>query len=136
MKMKEMVYGPNQLYSINEKPEILATGVYNCIKYYIINLGTHPAAYIENVFGVVDEQSEDLLGCPAYGGFTFNNFSYWDYDACGYWLGWDYSHLNLGDYSGLELNFPEYMRIGGKKWTTEEILQDVYNIINWFTGVE
>ena len=124
--MKEMVYGPNNLYSINTRPEILATGTYKCIKYYIINLGTHPAAYIENVFGVVDEQDEDLNSCPAHGGFTFNNPSYWDYNERGCWLGWDYSHLNLGDYSGLELNFPRLANRGGKKWTTKEILQDIY----------
>ena len=46
-----------------------------------------------------------------------------------WFIGWDYAHL--GDYYGydmINMIMPEIYRLGGKKWTTMEILQDVRSV--------
>ena len=52
-----------------------------------------------------------------------NGLSSNDYHKDDYWIGWDYAHL--GDYCGWLNVFDST----GKKWTTEEILQEVKEVI-------
>ena len=35
----------------------------------------------------------------------------------------------VGEYDGLDIRYPSDFRVGGKKWTTEEILEEVKNVI-------
>lgn len=46
--MKEIIY------SIERKKEVVDEGVYKGVKYTILNLGMHPAAYVENIVEVSD----------------------------------------------------------------------------------
>lgn len=41
----------------------------------------------------------------------------------GWFIGWDYGHY--GDYAGYEELLPQEIRMGGKKWSTKEIYQEV-----------
>lgn len=119
--MKEMIY------STEWKKEILDEGIVDGFHYIILNLGWHPTAYVEIPKGhsfYKVEYSDIEEDIEVHGGLTYSG----DMGKDGEWyLGWDYGHFI--DYSGLEPMFPLDLRIGGKKWTTEEILEDVKTAI-------
>lgn len=114
--MKEMKY------QSKNKIEVLATGYCLGLLYYILNLGTHPTAYVKLPNNLkIDENDIDV-----HGGVTYSNDHLWISDnekINGKFIGWDYSHC--GDYGGYEELLPLELRRGGKKWTTEEIFKDV-----------
>ena len=58
-----------------------------------------------------------------HGGFTYYGEVAWVADDKKKYLGWDYAHY--GDYVGYEQLLPSQYRNGGKKWTTEEIYEEV-----------
>lgn len=128
--MKEMQYQEKS------KLEVLDTGFCFGLLYYILNLGTHPTAYIKipkacRYFGKEMEE----IDINVHGGITYSkNYLYIDKNQKidGWFIGWDYSHC--WDYAGYETRFPEELRTGGKKWTTEEIYKEVkeacYQIVN------
>ena len=64
--MKEMIYSPHR------KREILHSGEYNGYKFCILNLGTHPTAYVEcklvDCCSYDDRRFENI---SVHGGFTF-----------------------------------------------------------------
>lgn len=123
MKMKEMVY------NISQECEILYEGVYKGFHYAIVSLSTHPCAYIEltkehKYYG----KDYDDIPIECHGGLTYssnkgiifpkNNENHRE----GFWIGWDYAHCD------------DYMiwyggHYGTKKWTTEEIFEEVKNVI-------
>ena len=116
--MKAMKYGKDR------KCEILDTGWCEGFLYYILNLGTHPTAYIR----IPKEHKyykEENIYLDVHGGITFSNMGICVKDVIleGYWIGWDYGHF--GDYAGYEEMYPKEFRTGGKKWTTEEIKEEV-----------
>lgn len=127
--MKEMVY------SAERKNEILDTGFCFGLLYYILNLGTHPTAYIK-----IPENSKyykkDMydIDIAVHGGITYAEDGLYadNREVQGWFIGWDYGHY--GDYAGYEEILPNNMRTNGKKWTTEEIKKEVreacYQIIN------
>lgn len=123
--MTEMIY---------RKPpytEILDEGVYKDFHYAIVSYGSHPCAYVELPKGhkYYGEYYDDIpINC--HGGLTYS-------DECGiifpednsnhrdgFWIGWDYSHGY--DYNVISAR----IGISGKKWTTEEILEEVKAVIN------
>lgn len=124
--MKEMVYKPQR------EIEILDEGYMGCLHYCIVSLGTHPCAYIElpkehEYYG----KDYDDIDISCHGGITYissqgiiskDNENHRD----GFWIGWDYGHY--GDYMGYEETFSIDLRIGGKRWTTEEILAQVKDV--------
>ena len=119
--MKEMEY------SAKSKREVLDTGYCLGLLYYIMNLGSHPTAYIkipeEHKYYGKDMDEIDL---EVHGGVTYSRDHLWinENDRLeGWFVGWDYAHF--GDYIGFELLMPEEFRTGGKKWTTEEIFKEV-----------
>ena len=127
--MKEMIYKPNR------ETEILDEGYIDNLHYCIISFGTHPCAYVElpethkyyktNYFNI-----DDIDAC--HGGLTYSSehgiFRNDDKNhKDGFWIGWDYNHCD--DYAGYEQNFPVEIQSDGKKWTTEEILEEVKNVI-------
>lgn len=123
--MKEMIY------SAKRKREVLANGKYMDIEYYIMNLGVFPTAYIKvpekNKFYNKNFKEIDL---EVNGGVTYVADHLWITDENrieGFFIGWDYAHY--GDYCGYETEFPENLRTGGHKWTTEEILGEVKSAI-------
>ena len=119
--MKEMEY------SEKIKREVLDTGYCLGFLYYIMNLGTYPTAYIkipkDNKYYGKNMREIDL---EVHGGVTYSkegiNISE-NQKIEGWFVGWDYAHY--GDYTGFDLLFPEHLRTGGKKWTTEEIYKEV-----------
>ena len=120
--MKQMTYG-------NEKSEILDYGTYKGVDYVIVNLrGYHPCAYVRtNNNYCVNDQDDS----PAHCGFTFyGGLTHWrEYDPENYdkdfferkFIGWDFGHYC--DYSPY---FDD-----GKKWTTEEVFENVKEVIDW-----
>lgn len=104
--MKEMIY------STGSKREILSTGYCFGLLYFIINLGTHPTAYIKipqnHKFYEKDMNEIDV---DVHGGITYTNnhiYAAENEKIEGWFIGWDYAQ-----------------RVGGKKWTTKEIHKEV-----------
>lgn len=124
---KEMMYGPDR------KLEILLEGTYKGYQFYILNLGTHPTAYIEipresKLFGKGYTQIYDMgIDIDVHGGLTYADDDLPTIKENTWFIGWDYAHYN--DYAGYEEHLPKHIRTNGKKWTTEEIFKDVVNAI-------
>ena len=119
--MKEMEY------SIERKIEVLDTGYCFGLLYYIMNLGTHPTAYIRipenHKYYKKNYEDIDLI---VHGGLTYASNHLWiskTQKIDGWFVGWDYGHC--GDYAGYEEMFPTELRTSGKKWTTQEIFKEV-----------
>lgn len=137
--MEEMVY------SDKRKAKILKHGKYLGFEFYIMNLGTHPTAYInipkEHKFYGVEYEDLDELDIDVHGGLTYSKDTLIiDFDGeniqnakevKGWFIGWDYAHAN--DYTGFPL--PSIFDFGSelfnnidKKWTTEEIFEEVQSV--------
>ena len=119
--MKEMVYQKNRI------KEILSEGEYCGYHVVIVSYGTHPCAYVEipknhpyygKYYGDLD--------IDVHGGLTFgSHLSHvlGERGLNGFYIGWDYAHA--GDYyEGLPFSPHD------KKWTTEEIFEDVKSVIH------
>lgn len=122
-------------YSTNIKLETLAYGFYKGYEFRILNLGTHPTAYVNipvnhPCFGKsYNEIYDSGIDIDVHGGLTYSNQKLRtesDY-LVGWWIGWDYAHY--GDYSGYDVTFLEELQDHGKKWTTLEIFDDVKKAI-------
>lgn len=122
--MKEMKYG------IEKKIEILYNDTYKGFEFYIMNLGTHPTAYIKipNTHKYYGKHYDDI-NLYVHGGLTYSD----DYlylnehkKIKGWFIGWDYAHY--GDFVGYDMIFCE--NYTNKKWTTEEILKEIKNAID------
>ena len=128
--MKEMVY------TTERKCEILHSGEYKDHKFAILNLGTHPTAYVECKFpkcSTYDDERFDTV-C-VHGGFTYLNTPAWDKnDTTTIYVGWDYGHF--GDYMGYKAHFPELSYSYNKRWTTTEIFEEVKSVIDQLLQVE
>ena len=114
MKMKKMIYQEDR------KLEILYDNKYLGYRYIILNLGTHPTAYIEIPKGhKLNGQDYDDIDLNVHGGLTYSRHELLGIDSENWYIGWDYAHCD--DYAGYELNMPKELRTHSKKWTTEEI---------------
>lgn len=122
--MKDMVY------SADHKVEILHNGEYGGYKFCILNLGTHPTAYVECKLGNCKTYDDERLdNIRVHGGFTYFGKAYWDKGDKTHYIGWDYAHCN--DYAGYDVMFPESLRsFDSKKWTTAEIFEEVKSVID------
>lgn len=111
--------------------EILDEGIYKNFHYAIVSYGFYPCAYVELPKGhkYYGEDWDDIPICchgdltdSSERGIIFpkDNSNHRD----GFWIGWSYNHV--GDYNVV------WARVGmhGKKWTTEEIFEEVKNVIN------
>ena len=115
-------------YKTERIRELLCNAIYRGYHFYILNLGTHPTAYVEipkiSKFYRKHYNDIDIL---VHGGLTYSDDELRISDntkmANSWFIGWDYAHI--GDYMGfidLEKN--------GKKWTTEEIIEECFNVID------
>ena len=130
--MKPKIELKPMVYESERTREILAHDVIDGIEFYIVSLGTHPCAYIyvspRNPISRMSSEfswsdlSEKII---CHGGVTW-------FDSClpdnkrysaGKWLGWDYAHA--WDWIG----GGNYCLTDSKKWTTEEIFEEVRNVI-------
>jgi len=128
MKIKEMEYGKER------RTELLCKDKYKNYNYYVLNLGTHPTAYIEipkedKLYGKTYFEIYEM-GCEidVNGGLTYSSNELMGIKSENWFIGWDYAHCN--DYCGYEENMPENIRTYGKKWTTEEIIEECKNAID------
>ena len=119
--MNEMVY------SRERRMKILAEGIYKGRKYCILSLGAYPTAYVEYRYEF-DEESEEYFNIPCHGGITFQDYARWKKDDNTRYIGWDYGHV--GDFIG---SIGQQDR---KKWTTEEIYEEVKNVIDYLNEYE
>ena len=135
-ELKQMIYGgPEGLLYFETDRE-------DGFEIAIINIrGSHPCAYVN-----VPKTFRDKFGDPildydawfadgAHGGFTYagKELRTKDFKREGFWLGWDYAHA--GDYTclvdmyGNVINYNP-IRDSERKYTTEEILEHAYEVIN------
>lgn len=130
--MKEMIY------KTNSDNKLLDSGKCMGYCYYILNLGTHPTAYVE----VPKDhkyylKNYDEIDIDVHGGLTYSdNYLIVEGEKitnC-WFIGWDYAHFD--DFIGYELNYPNEFRTNGKKWTTEEIQDDVYKVCKQLHSLE
>ena len=125
---KQMIYSVNRI-----KPEILCEGKYKDYQFYILNLGTHPTAYVEipresKLFGKGYNEIYDMgIDIDVHGGLTYADSYLRNIKYDTWFIGWDYAHCT--DYCGYDARFGEELNRHSKKWTTEEIFEDVANAI-------
>ena len=126
--MKQMIYG------YERKHELLLKGKYQGYEFYIMSLGTHPCAYVKlpenHPYYNMDYEDIPSIGC--HGGITYKDEFLQvgpDTLASGMFVGWDYAHCF--DYTGTDLDplFKDLPERDGKKWTTEEIYEEVKKVI-------
>ena len=126
--MKEMIY------QAERKIEILDTGYCVGLLYYILNLGTHPCAYVRipKTHKFYKKYYDDI-DIDVHGGLTYSRDYLWiseNEKIKGWFIGWDYAHY--GDYLGYDMlsilqQFKENHN-NDKRWTTEEIFKDVKEV--------
>lgn len=80
------------------------------------SLGTHPVAYVQ-----IPSKPIDTREISCHGGVTYSegDLNIDGFEVKGFWIGWDYAHW--GDCFGC---------LRGKKWTTEEIVEECKNVID------
>ena len=129
---KPMVYSNRRL----RPSEVLCLAKYKDFIFFVLNMGTHPTAYVqipENhpYFG------KDYEGCNPPHNFLGGPFTFADSSTVfaekldtpipdGWYLGWDYAHL--GDWLGYRSD-EENLQQENRKYTTEEIIIDCETVI-------
>lgn len=123
--MKQMVY---ENILLRER-FVLESGQYMGYNFWIISYGTHPCAYVElpqthPYFGKCNSDAYEL-NIDVHGGITYGDFGLGNIvDDKKFLLGWDYNHCT--DYNPMTNTlFVEPL----KRWTTEEILEEVKDVI-------
>lgn len=121
--MKEMIYQKTRL----NPPEQIAKGNYNGFDYYVLNLGTHPCAYIDVADTNLNGKEYDEIDIYCHGGLTYSESTLTTTSKTGWFIGWDYAHCN--DYSGY------YTESDGslyrlKRWTTQEMVNECKEVID------
>lgn len=119
------------IYGERRTCEELYRGTIGKYRFIIMNLGTHPTAYIKipkthPLYGIEYFELPDYLESVPHGGFTYSReylFTDNKNKEDGWWLGWDYAHW--GDFLGFE----PYNKEISKMWTTEEIRAECKEVI-------
>ena len=124
-------------YQYDRKVEILMEGKYKNYQFYILNLGTHPTAYVEiprgsKLFG--KDYNEIIYDIDVHGGLTYADDHLQDIKKDSWFLGWDYAHAF--DYCGIYEKEFQHINDGCKKWTTLEIFDHVTKVINQIIEIE
>ena len=118
--MKEMEYFNERLNS----PILLTEGFYKGYKYYILNLGSFPTAYVEVPRGHPDWFKDfDEVPILCNWGLTYGRNYLRGFNSGEWTIGWDYAHCT--DYMGGDEDTRNL-----KKWTTREIFEEVKDVIN------
>ena len=132
--MKQVVYGKNW-----DLTYIADQGEYKGVKYFIVAGGIHPCAYVMCDEKFLQDHIDDwggLDGIYVHGGVTWTDpvdrLRCHPDDYTGACFGWDYGHLN--DWAGYWSD-EENMMSCNKKWTTDEILDEVYSAIDQYLEV-
>lgn len=118
--IKPMIYDKNR----SGEAEQIAAGTYKNFDYYVLNLHTHPTAYIDVTDSPLNGWDYDYFDISCHGGLGYSEPILKTVDKKGWFIGWDYA--NYGDYADYDSN----MYRNGKKWTTEEIVEECKNVID------
>lgn len=122
-------------YSSERKREILFEGKYRDYQFYILNLGTHPTAYVEiPKENKLYEKDYDEIDIVVHGGLTYSEDYLTGIKKNSWFIGWDYAHF--GDYIYYQVKLPVDFSMYDKKWTTEEIFEEVKDVINQIIDME
>lgn len=128
-EQKPMLTNVNKVinYEYTKKPYLIDTGVIDKHKYQIWWMGSYPTAYVLPLKSLtVDEVDE----CYCHGDITYTpEAGLLDRLQKEPYIGWDYAHS--GDYK-CWLTAPDK----GKKWTFEEIIQEVKNVVEYLEFLE
>lgn len=125
--MKEMIYSATRL----NPPEMLADGEYKGFHFYVLNLGTHPCAYVDVADSDLNGTHYSDIDIECHCGLTYSREYLHTVDKKGWFIGWDYAHYY--DFAGYELEMPIDIITGGKKWTTSEIVNECKQVIDQIT---
>lgn len=110
-----------EIYSKEQRDEVLKTGEYKNHKWVIRTLGRYPCAYVSVSNKMTIEEAESLEA--PYCGITYSSTDYGRLDCLDEnynWIGWDYGHCH--DYNAM-------FNDGGQKHTLEEIEENVIQTI-------
>ena len=120
-KYSDMIYG-NVL-----KRDVLVDGTIEEYNFLILNLGSHPTAYVEipSNHCCYNLKSYDDFGIDVHGGVTYWSCHPVKRGGKDRWIGWDYAHFD--DY--ISGSSPRHC-LEGKQWSVDEILEDVKSVIN------
>lgn len=129
--MKQMIYGSRT------KGEVLLRETVDGIDTVIVSYGSHPCAYVKLTDDIIRKICKrngadpdvdgfyDFIDAYPHGGFTFfGHLPYLSDDEN--WAGWDYAHCD--DY--MDPGIPVPWKVSGKKWTTEEIFEEVKEVVS------
>jgi hypothetical protein len=125
--MKEMKYQKERIF------DVLHKGNFKGYLFCIMSLGTHPCAYIQLKESHKYYKSHyDGIPINCHGGLTFASTDFHFnpvYNPDVWWIGWDYTHI--GDYTGYNELFKisPLSKDNDKRWTTEEIFEEIKNVI-------
>ena len=121
--MKEMIYSTTRL----NPPEMLADGEYKGFHFYVLNLGTHPCAYIDVTDTDLNGKGYDEIDIECHFGLSYSREYLNTVDKKGWFIGWDYAHYC--DFAGYLLEMSEHMSAHLKMWTTDEIVNECKEVI-------
>ena len=116
------------IYKSTQEREVLERGKYKGYEFEIISYGTHPCAYVCVPVGhPFYEKPYDEVDVDCHWGLTYSQRG----TDGKWWIGWDYAHCD--DYGGMSLLYASMgyaFDDNGKKWTTDEILKEVFEVID------
>lgn len=132
--------------------KLLFKGRSHGFTYYILDLGSHPTAYVKV------GKKHPLYNCPygsektdaidvVHGGLTYSadHLCYDGKTIKGWFFGWDYAHAGdryaMNTYGisefgeAMKTAFMRKLVAGDKSWTTQEIIEDAENICKRLSDV-
>ncbi len=122
--IKPMIYNKHRPGSAEQ----IAGGTYKNFDYYVLNLKTHPTAYIDVTNSSLNGKDYMDIDIRCHGGVTWSDSFVRYINKKGWFIGWDYAHCgDYMDYGSATLN---NMFLNDKKWTTEEIVKECKNVID------
>ena len=114
-------------YQKTRNIEILHKGNHKGFDFFIASLGTHPCSYVK-----IPKKHKyynkyyDKIEINCHGGLTFASDDFMFNPIVvedSWWIGWDYAHFR--DFVGFMENDGNHE----KKWTTEEIFEEIKEVI-------
>ena len=124
------------VYSNKAEAGLLTKGAYRNYDYAVVSQGTHPCGYVRvptnhPYYG----KSYDDCNISCHGGLKYSDdylYISTDIKICGWWIGWDYTHL--GDY--LEDKSCICNHAYGTKYTTQEVITECHNVIDQLIEIQ
>lgn len=133
--MKEIEILKEMIYQKEYKIEVIGYGRIKGRKWYILNLGIHPTAYVElKPSEILKSTNYNDYDLSVHGGFTFLDKAYWDKEDKSTYIGWDYAHCD--DYMGYDDEYCLKYKLHRIKHTSGEIFNEVYSVIKQLNSAE